>query len=215
MQARGRFITLEGGEGVGKSTLAAALAARLGGRGLTVVRTREPGGSPGAEVLRSVILNPPQEVAGGWKPTAEALLFYAARSDHLERTIRPALERGEWVICDRFSDSTRAYQVAAGGLASEHFDALEKVCVGPTSPDLTLVLDLPIEIARTRMKVRAIAEDAIESRGAKYHEAVHAAFLDIARANPKRCVVLDASSAAGALADRAMDEINRRFPEMR
>ena len=214
MPARGRFITLEGGEGVGKSTLAAALAAHLGERGLTVVRTREPGGSPGAEVLRGVILNPPSEVAGGWRPTAEALLFYAARSDHIERTIRPALERGAWVICDRFSDSTRAYQVAAGGLAAEHFDALEKMCVGPTSPDLTLVLDLPIEIARTRMKKRALAEDAIEARGTAYHEAVHRAFLDIAKANPQRCVVLDASSSAEALAEFALGEVRRRFPEV-
>lgn len=214
MPARGRFITLEGGEGVGKSTLAAALAAHLGERGLTVVRTREPGGSPGAEVLRGVILNPPSEVAGGWRPTAEALLFYAARSDHIERTIRPALERGAWVICDRFSDSTRAYQVAAGGLAAEHFDALERMCVGPTSPDLTLVLDLPIEIARTRMKKRALAEDAIEARGTAYHEAVHRAFLDIAKANPQRCVVLDASSSAEALAEFALGEVRRRFPEV-
>ncbi len=214
MPARGRFITLEGGEGVGKSTLAAALAAHLGERGLTVVRTREPGGSPGAEVLRGVILNPPSEVAGGWRPTAEALLFYAARSDHIERTIRPALERGAWVICDRFSDSTRAYQVAAGGLAAEHFDALERMCVGPTSPDLTLVLDLPIEIARTRMKKRALAEDAIEARGTAYHEAVHRAFLDIAEANPQRCVVLDASSSAEALAEFALGEVRRRFPEV-
>jgi len=214
LPARGRFITLEGGEGVGKSTLAAALAAHLGERGLTVVRTREPGGSPGAEVLRGVILNPPAEVAGGWRPTAEALLFYAARSDHIERTIRPALERGAWVICDRFSDSTRAYQVAAGGLAAEHFDALEKMCVAPTSPDLTLVLDLPIEIARRRMKKRALAEDAIEARGTAYHEAVHRAFLDIAKANPQRCVVLDASSSAEALAELALGEVRRRFPEV-
>lgn len=214
MPARGHFITLEGGEGVGKSTLAAALAGRLGERGLKVLRTREPGGSPGAEVLRGMVLNPPPEVAGGWRPTAEALLFYAARSDHLERTIRPALERGDWVICDRFSDSTRAYQVAAGGLAAEHFDALEKMCVSPTSPDLTLVLDLPIEIARTRMKKRALAEDAVEARGATYHEAVHRAFLDIARANPQRCVVLDASTDAEALAVRAFAEVLRRFPEL-
>lgn len=210
--ARGRFITLEGGEGVGKSTLAAALASRLGALGTSVIRTREPGGSPGAEALRNLILNPPENV-GGWKPTAEALLFYAARSDHLDRTIRPALARGDWVICDRFSDSTRAYQVAAGGVAAEHFDALERVVVGADAPDLTLVLDLPMDIARIRMKARAIAEDAIESRGVAYHEAVHRAFLDIARANPQRCVVLDASSAPEALADLAMAEIRRRFVE--
>lgn len=214
MPARGRFITLEGGEGVGKSTLAAALASRLAARGVEVVRTREPGGSPGAEALRNLILNPPESV-GGWRPTAEALLFYAARSDHLDHRIRPALARGDWVICDRFSDSTRAYQVAAGGVAAEHFDALERVVVGADAPDLTLVLDLPMDIARTRMKVRAIAEDAIESRGAAYHEAVHRAFLDIARANPQRCVVLDASASADALADLAMAEIERRFPELR
>jgi dTMP kinase len=210
---RGRFITLEGGEGVGKSTLAANLASRLGSLGVSSIRTREPGGSPGAEVLRNLILNPPDTI-GGWRPTAEALLFYAARSDHLDRTIRPALARGDWVICDRFSDSTRAYQVAAGGVAAEHFDALERVVVGPDAPDLTLVLDLPMDIARTRMKARALAEDAIESRGAAYHEAVHRAFLDIARTNPQRCIVLDASSPADALADLAMAEIQRRFPEV-
>lgn len=210
---RGRFITLEGGEGVGKSTLAAALAVRLAARGVSVIRTREPGGSPGAEALRRLILNPPDDI-GGWRPAAEALLFYAARSDHLDRTIRPALVRGDWVICDRFSDSTRAYQVAAGGVAAEDFDALERVVVGADAPDLTLVLDLPMDIARTRMKARAMADDAIESRGVAYHEAVHHAFLDIARANPQRCVVLDASVAPDALADLAMAEIRRRFGEM-
>lgn len=214
MATRGRFITLEGGEGVGKSTLAGTLASKLASRGISVVRTREPGGSPGAETLRNLILNPPDNV-GGWKPTAEALLFYAARSDHLERTIRPALERGDWVICDRFSDSTRAYQVAAGGVAAEHFDALERVVVGADGPELTLVLDLPMDIARTRMKVRAIAEDAIESRGLAYHEAVHRAFLDIAKANPQRCVVLDASASPEQLADKAMTEITQRFAEAR
>jgi dTMP kinase len=214
LATRGRFITLEGGEGVGKSTLAATLASKLASRGISAVRTREPGGSPGAETLRNLILNPPDNV-GGWKPTAEALLFYAARSDHLERTIRPALERGDWVICDRFSDSTRAYQVAAGGVAAEHFDALERVVVGADGPELTLVLDLPMDIARTRMKVRAIAEDAIESRGLAYHEAVHRVFLDIAKANPQRCVVLDASASPEQLADKAMTQITQRFAEAR
>ena len=214
MATRGRFITLEGGEGVGKSTLASALAQQLATRGVTVVRTREPGGSPGAEALRRLILNPPDEI-GGWQPTAEALLFYAARSDHLDRTIRPALARGDWVMCDRFSDSTRAYQVAAGGVAPEHIDALERVCVGPTVPDLTLVLDLPIAIARTRMTARGGGPDAIEARSLAYHEAVYRAFLDIARANPQRCVVLDASLAPDAVAQAAMSEIARRFAEAR
>ena len=214
MTARGRFITLEGGEGVGKSTLAGALAQQLAARGVTVVRTREPGGSPGAEALRKLILTPPDEI-GGWQPTAEAMLFYAARSDHLDRTIRPALARGDWVICDRFSDSTRAYQVAAGGVAPEHIDALERVCVGPTAPDLTLVLDLPMEIARTRMIARGGGPDAIEARSLTYHEAVYRAFRDIARANPQRCVVIDASATPETLAQTAMTEIARRFAEIR
>lgn len=214
MSARGRFITLEGGEGVGKSTLAAALAQQLSARGITVIRTREPGGSPGAEALRKTILSPPEGV-DGWQPTAEALLFYAARSDHLDRTIRPALARGDWVLCDRFSDSTRAYQVAAGGVAAEHFDALEKLVVGATAPDLTLVLDLPMAIARTRMTARGGGPDAIESRSAAYHEAVYRAFLDIARANPQRCVVVDASQAPEGVASVAMGEIARRFVEAR
>ena len=214
MTARGRFITLEGGEGVGKSTLAGALAQQLSARGVNVVRTREPGGSPGAEVLRKLILSPPDDV-DGWQPTAEALLFYAARSDHLDRTIRPALARGDWVICDRFSDSTRAYQVAAGGVASEHIDALERVCVGSTSPDLTLVLDLPMAIARTRMIARGGGPDTIEARSLAYHEAVYRAFLDIARDNPQRCVVLDASTPPDAVTQAAMMEISRRFMEGR
>lgn len=199
---------------MGKSTLAAVLASALQGKGIEVVRTREPGGSPGAEALRRLILNPPDDV-GGWKPTAEVLLFYAARSDHLDRTIRPALARGAWVISDRFSDSSRAYQVAAGGVASEHLDELERIAVGADAPDLTLVLDLPMEIARTRMKARSATQDAIESRDLAYHEAVHKAFLDIARANPQRCLVLDASVAPGALAQNALAEITRRFPEAR
>ena len=182
--------------------------------GVDVVRTREPGGSPGAEALRRLILNPPEEV-GGWNPAAEALLFCAARSDHLDHTIRPALTRGAWVICDRFSDSTRAYQVAAGGVAPEHFDALERMCVGADGPDLTLVLDLPMDVSRSRMKARSVTQDAIESRGLAYHAAVHRAFLDIARANPQRCLVLDASASPEALADGAMAEISRRFPEFR
>lgn len=214
MATRGRFITLEGGEGVGKSTLAAALALQLSARGMNVIRTREPGGSPGAEALRKVILSPPDGV-DGWQPTAEVLLFYAARSDHLDRTIRPALARGDWVLCDRFSDSSRAYQVAAGGVAAEHFDALEKLVVGPTAPDLTLVLDLPMAIARTRMIARGGGPDAIEQRDAAYHEAVYAAFRDIARANPQRCIVIDASANAEAVAQAAMAEIMRRFAEVR
>jgi dTMP kinase len=207
---RGRFITLEGGEGVGKSTLAAELSRRLSERGADVVRTREPGGTPGAEAIRKLILTPSEGV-GGWQPMAETMLFYAARRDHLDKLIRPALARGSWVICDRFSDSTRAYQAAAGGVSASDVEAIDRICVGDTVPDLTLVLDLPIEIARKRMIVRAGATDAIESRVVSYHEAVHRGFLEIAKANPERCVVLDASSDPQSLADAAMSAINVRL----
>lgn len=210
MLRRGRFITLEGGEGVGKSTLAAELAARLRLAGLDVVRTREPGGTPGAEAIRSLILSPPADVHG-WQPVAETLLFYAARRDHLDKLIRPALDRGAWVICDRFSDSTRAYQAAAGGVPAGDVEALDRICVGDATPDLTLVLDLPVSLARERMQMRAGAPDAIESRLVSYHEAVHRGFLQIAEANPSRCVVLDASLAADALADVAMQAIHTRL----
>lgn len=210
MSRRGRFITLEGGEGVGKSTLAAKLTERLSLAGLDVVRTREPGGTPGAEAIRSLILTPPANVQG-WQPMAETLLFYAARRDHLDKLIRPALDRGSWVICDRFSDSTRAYQAAAGGVPASDVEALDRICVGDTTPDLTLVLDLPVSFAHERMRMRAGAPDAIESRLVSYHEAVHRGFLQIAEANPSRCVVLDASLAADALADVAMQAIHNRL----
>ena len=210
MATRGRFITLEGGEGVGKSTLATALEARLVARGIKVVRTREPGGTPGAEAIRRLILNPPAEVTG-WEPIAETLLFYAARTDHLDKLIRPALAAGSWVICDRFSDSTRAYQAAAGHVPSEHIETVDRICVGDTTPDITLILDLPLSAARERMIARANDKDAIESRVASYHEAVHKAFLDIARANPRRCVVLDASAAPDALATAALAAIDARL----
>jgi dTMP kinase len=210
LATRGRFITLEGGEGVGKSTLAAALEARLAARGIKVVRTREPGGTPGAEAIRSLILNPPVEVTG-WESIAETLLFYAARTDHLDKLIRPALAAGSWVICDRFSDSTRAYQAAAGHVPSEHIETIDRICVGDTTPDVTLILDLPLSAARERMTARANDKDAIESRVLSYHEAVHKAFLDIARANPQRCVVLDASASPEALAASAIAAIDARI----
>jgi len=210
LATRGRFITLEGGEGVGKSTLATALEARLVSRGLKVVRTREPGGTPGAEAIRQLILNPPVEVTG-WEPIAETLLFYAARTDHLDKLIRPALASGAWVICDRFSDSTRAYQAAAGNVPSEHIETIDRICVGDTTPDITLILDLPLAVARQRMTARANDKDAIESRVLSYHEAVHKAFLDIARANPQRCVVLDASAAPETLATSALTAIDTRL----
>ncbi len=210
MAEKGRFITLEGGEGAGKSTLAATLASRLESRGLKTVRTREPGGSPGAEALRKLILTPPPEL-DAWGPLTEALMFYAARRDHLDKLIRPALDAGSWVICDRFSDSTRAYQAAAGGVMRDEIETLERMVVGANGPDLTLVLDLPLSVARERMTARASKDDAIESRGPEYHERVRRAFLDIARADPQRCVVLDGSVSPDLIASNAMRAIDQRL----
>jgi dTMP kinase len=188
---KGRFITLEGGEGAGKSVQARRLEARLKAAGIEVVRTREPGGSPHAEELREVILS------GFAKPfgsEAEALLFAAARIDHLDATILPALERGQWVVCDRFADSTRAYQGAAGNLSAEYIARLEEVVVGVNRPDLTLILDLPPEkgLERAGLRRGAGGADRFEAEGIDFHRTLRRAFLDIAAAEPERCAVIDA-----------------------
>ncbi|MFM1814704.1 MAG: hypothetical protein RLZ98_1399 [Pseudomonadota bacterium] len=190
---RGRFITFEGGEGAGKSTQARRLAEQLEAAGHAVVVTREPGGTPFAEQLRGILL-----LEGGEErsPNAEALAFYAARLDHLDRLIRPALARGEWVVCDRFSDSTRVYQGVAGRVAGEFIDALERVVVGETKPDMTIVLDLPAEVGLARAAARRVSEgqirpDRYEERGLAYHSKLREGFLAIAAREPERCLVID------------------------
>jgi len=191
-RAKGRFITLEGGEGVGKSTQAQLLAKKLELMGVAVVVTREPGGSPGAEVLREVILS---GAAAPFGPAGEAILFSAARIDHIDHTIAPALDRGAWVICDRFADSTRAYQGAAGKLDPALIASLERVAVGDVRPDLTLVLDLAPEKGLARAAARRgkdAGADRFEREGAAFHETLRQAFLAIARAEPERCAVIDA-----------------------
>ena len=188
---RGRFITLEGGEGAGKSVQARRLEARLKAAGLDVVRTREPGGSPHAEALREVILS---GFARPFGPESEAMLFSAARIDHLDATILPALERGAWVVSDRFADSTRAYQGAAGNLPAEFITRLEEVAVGRNQPDLTLILDIPAETGLERASQRRGADraDRFEGEGIGFHQVLRRAFLDIAAAEPVRCAVIDA-----------------------
>lgn len=188
--ARGRFITFEGGEGVGKSTQIRRLAARLQAEGHEVVATREPGGSPGAEAIRDIVL---RGAADRWSPVTEALLMYAARRDHIERVIRPALDRGAWVVCDRYADSTRAYQGAAGGTDPGLIAALEQFVLEGAHPDLTLVFDLDPELGLARAIDRAGAEMRFESKGASFHARLREAFLAIAAAEPKRCTVIDAS----------------------
>jgi dTMP kinase len=187
---KGRFITLEGGEGAGKTTQSVLLAAGLTARGVAVLRTREPGGSPGAEVLRSLLL-------GGsidWSPRAETLLHFAARAEHIAKTIQPALEVGTWVICDRFFDSTMAYQGygqgADRGFIGEQIRLLDMV------PDLTIVLDVPEAIAIDRMRRRGGDADRYEKLDAAFHGRVREGFRSIVAAEPRRCVLLDASADA-------------------
>lgn len=187
----GYFITLEGGEGTGKSTLAKGLANRLKAEGFDVVITREPGGTPLAEEARRLLLHPPEGL--NWSPLSEALLANTARSDHLENLIRPALAEGKWVICDRFADSTRVYQSIEGGVSAETLQALEKIVVAGSEPDRTLILDAPLSVAADRRAARAGVLDSFERRGDAFHEAVRQAFLVIARTEPQRCRLIDAS----------------------
>jgi dTMP kinase len=196
--ARGRFITFEGGEGAGKSTQIRRLGARLEAAGVEVVVTREPGGSPGAETIRELLVNGD---ADRWSPTTEALLMYAARRDHLERTIRPALARGAVVLCDRFADSTRAYQGAGGKLSLEAIAALEGFALEAGDwPDLTLILDLPVAEGLKRAASRGGGEARFESKGLAFHERLRAGYLAIAEREPQRCAVVDATGDMDAVA---------------
>ena len=195
--APGRFITLEGGEGAGKSTQITRLRAWLEGRGKAVVATREPGGSPGAEMIRKLLVEGPAE---RWDGITEALLHFAARRDHLRTTVWPALKRGAWLISDRFADSTRAYQGYGHGLDLAMLERLYDVAVGDFRPDLTLILDLPIDVGLARAAARRGAETRYENLPIEFHRRVKAGFLEIAKREPKRCVVIDAAQDIDTLA---------------
>ena len=188
MKPRGRFITFEGGEGAGKSTQIRRLAIRLRERGIETIVTREPGGSAGAEALRDLLL---AGAAKPFGPFAEALLFNAARDDHLEVTIRPALEAGHWVLCDRFADSTRAYQGASGSVDDTVLRAMERIVVGRTRPDLTVILDIPPAEGLRRAVGRGMGSDRFESEALTFHEKLRENFLAIAAREPQRCAVID------------------------
>ena len=204
----GRFITFEGGEGTGKSTQVRRLAGRLREAGQEVVLSREPGGSPGAEEIRRLLVTGEPE---RWTPTAETLLLYAARSDHLDRVIRPALSRGAWVVCDRFADSTRAYQGAAGGVSPGLLSALEREVLDGDAPDLTLVMDLPVETGLDRASGRGGTENRFESKAGGFHDRLRAAFLEIAVAEPERCVVVDAGAPEAAVAEAVWTAVQERL----
>jgi dTMP kinase len=203
----GRFITLEGGEGAGKSTQAKKLAAALARLGIEALVTREPGGSPGAEDIRALLV---EGAPGRWDALTETLLVYAARADHVARTIGPALLADKWVVCDRFSDSTFAYQGVGRGIDRETIRRIDSAVLDDFKPDFTLMLDLDAQTGLGRAKARGGA-DRFERFGLDFHERLRQAFLDIARRHNERCVVIDASGDEEAVAAAILDAVRRRF----
>jgi len=204
---RGRFITFEGGEGAGKSTQLEHLAGRLAGQGLDVVTTREPGGTEGAEAIRELIVHGPAE---RWRPLSELYHFLAARDDHLHRAILPALDRGAWVVCDRFADSSRIYQGHAGGLGIDLVDALHAPLLAGFRPDLTLLLDVPLEVGIERCAARGVIT-RFETKSRAYHERVREGFLMLARNEAERFVVVDAAQDVDAVAQAVWQAVADRF----
>lgn len=207
---RGRFITFEGGEGTGKSTQATLLADRLKAFGLGVVVTREPGGSPGAEAIRHVVLS------GAAKPLgahAEAILFAAARDDHVRQLIRPALDNGYWVVCDRFADSTRIYQGVLGNVDPGVIRSLERIAVGDTKPDMTCILDMPPEdgLRRAALRRGRAVPDRFEAETLDFHKRLREAYRELAEREPDRCLLVNAKRDLDVVADLIWDEVNRRL----
>jgi dTMP kinase len=204
----GRFITLEGGEGTGKSTQVRRLAKTLEARGITAVTTREPGGSPGAEEIRTLMVTGAPD---RWDVMTETLLAYAGRADHVRRLIGPALLAGKWVICDRFSDSTFAYQGVGRGLDRETIRRIDSAVLDDFKPDLTLILDLDVSTGLARAGARGGVENRFERFGPAFHERLRQAFLDIARRNPGRCRVIDASGSIDQVAEAIFAAMADRF----
>lgn len=207
---RGKFITFEGGEGTGKSTQAAMLALKLESIGLGVLTTREPGGSPGAEIIRHVLLSGAAKPLGS---AAEAMLFAAAREDHVRFAIEPALVSGKWVVCDRFADSTRVYQGALGAVDLRVIKGLERVTIGDLSPDLTIILDAPVEIAMERSALRRgnAKADRFEGEGLEFHARLREAFLALAQAEPERCVVIKTDAPRQQVAKQIWDIVQAKL----
>ncbi len=200
----GRFITLEGGEGVGKSTQIRRLAEALTGRGIDVVTTREPGGTEGAEAIRGLLMSGGQD---RWNDATEALLFAAARADHVAKLIRPSVSAGKWVVCDRFVDSTRAYQGGAGGISDADILDLHRVGSGGLLPDRTIVLDLPVAEGARRAAARSAETDRMGAKNADYYERVAARFREMAGQEPDRFRIVDASGSPDAVTARILDAL--------
>jgi dTMP kinase len=205
---RGRFITLEGGEGAGKSTQAACLDLALQKLGLQVLRTREPGGSPGADILRELLLSGRHD----WAPLAEVMLHFASRAEHIARVIEPALASGIWVICDRFADSTLVYQ--GWGLGADRGAILQLTAMMGLSPDLTLMLDVPVATTEARLLARGSAPDRYERLGVDFFERIRAGFHAVAAANPDRCVMLSGERDPASVTADLMKAVRHRFPEL-
>jgi dTMP kinase len=207
---RGRFISFEGGEGSGKSTQIKLLADRLAAEKLHAIVTREPGGSPGAEIIRHLVLSGIGKLLGA---DAETLLFAAARDDHVRTIIEPALKQGVWVLCDRFFDSTRVYQGILGKVAPGVLNAMQRVTIGDLKPDLTLILDVPVEIGLKRASVRrgTAAADRFEAEGIRFHQQLREAYRQIAVAEPQRCVLIDATAEPGIVAAGVWLALHDRF----
>lgn len=209
MPKQGRFITFEGGEGTGKSTQIKRLAAALEAKKIAAVVTREPGGSPGAEEIRNLVLTGDP---ARWSPLTEALLFYAARADHTERKIKPALDEGKWVISDRYSDSSYAYQGGGRGLARETVRRIEAIAIDDFKPDLTIILDMDVELGLKRsIGRRGNTETRFEEMDLSMHERMRKTFLDIARRNPQRCVVIPADREIDEVSDAIWQTVKKRF----
>ena len=207
-ETQGRFITLEGGEGAGKSTQVARLKQSIEARGHECIATREPGGAPGAEMVRKLLVEGPTEQ---WDGVTEALLHFAARREHLRTTVLPAIARGAWVVSDRFADSTMAYQGYGHGIDRAILGTLYDITVGAFRPDLTLILDLPVDTGLARAASRRGKETRYESLPLDFHERVRAGFLDIAAADPERCVVIDATAAIDDIARAIGDALSTRL----
>jgi len=204
----GKFITLEGGEGAGKSTQIARLAAALKAAGIHHIQTREPGGAPGAEEVRKLLV---EGAVDRWQPMSEVLLHNAARIEHLETTVKPALAAGQWVLCDRFADSTLAYQGYGHGVDASAIANLHWLLYGDFAPDLTLILDMDLDAGLTRAGSRDDTEDRYERMGRPFHERLRQGFLEIAAAEPKRCAVIDAAGDVETVHARVMQVVSERL----
>lgn len=211
-QPRSKFITFEGGEGAGKTTQITRLADRLVSQGITTITTREPGGAPGADSIRSLLVS---GATNKWDPISEVLLLYAGRREHLKQTILPALDQGAWVLCDRFSDSTMAYQGYGHGLSKDFIRAVHDEVVGAADPDLTLVLDIPVDVGIERANSRNTrtrsGEDRFERMDSSFHERLRAGFLDIADREPERVRVIDADSTPEAVTETVWQAVTEKF----